>query len=193
MNRWKLSRERALARLRDLKFAFRDYVDSQFGFRAKDCGTCQTPCCADAEFVNVNITRLEGEAILRVLGDTARFSAKDRVRILDRAARTVETLGLESAIDTFATTYACPLFEPGTGCLVHSEAKPAPCIHHGCYEAPEHLPDEASRIEVERTVAELNREVYGADESQWGYLTIPVWMTRLARHRRVECESADAD
>ena len=152
------------------------------------------------EFLEIRLTdlALSGESYAEVKGETIYVDGaipgeRVRVRILDRAARTVESLELESAIDTFATTYACPLFEPGTGCLVHSEAKPAPCIHHGCYEAPEHLPDEASRIEVERTVAELNREVYGADESQWGYLTIPVWMTRLTRHRRVECESADAD
>lgn len=183
MNRWRLSRERAFARLRDLKREFRDYVDSGFGFRAKDCGTCLTPCCADAEFVNVNVTRLEAEAMLRVLGDEKRFSPAARDRVLDRARDAVATYGLDNAVDSFGTTYACPLFEPGTGCLVHHDAKPAPCIHHGCYEAPEHLPDDASRIDVERAVADLNREVYGASESHWGYRTIPVWLTRLERRR----------
>ncbi len=183
MNRWKLTRERAFARLRDLKLEFRGVVDSRFGFRAKDCGTCLTPCCADAEFVNVNVTRLEAEAMLRVLGNENRFSPDTRDRILDRARDAVETYGLGASADSFDTTYACPLFEAGTGCLVHQDAKPAPCIHHGCYEKPEHLPDEASLVDVERAVADLNREVYGASDSQWGYRTIPVWLTQLARRR----------
>ncbi len=183
MNRWRLSRERAFARLRDLKLEFRDYVNSRFGFRAKDCGTCLTPCCADAEFVNVNVTRLEAEAMLRVLGDERRFSPAARERVLERARDAVAIYGLDNAVDSFGTTYACPLFEPGTGCLVHQDAKPAPCIHHGCYEAPEHLPDEASRIDVERAVADLNREVYGASETHWGYRTIPVWLAQLERRR----------
>lgn len=183
MNRWKLSRERALARLRDLKVEFRLYVDSTFGFRAKDCGTCLTPCCADAEFVNVNVTRLEAEAMLRVLGDSARFTPVDRELVLDRARDAVEAYGLLDAPDSFAATYACPLFEPGTGCLVHHDAKPAPCIHHGCYETPELLPDDDSRVAVERAVADLNRDVYGSEESTWGYRTIPVWLTQLERRR----------
>lgn len=192
MPRWKLSRDRALARLKLLKEGFREHVNSQFGFRAKDCGTCLTPCCADAEFVNVNITRLEAEAMLRVLSDTSRFSLAERAHILDRARNVVETYDLLAATDSFATTYACPLFEPGTGCLVHRDAKPAPCIHHGCYERAEDLPDEASLVEVERSVADLNRDLYGPQESQWGYRTIPVWLVQLERRKTPAGESSSA-
>lgn len=185
-----MTRERALARLKDLKSQFREHVDVRFGFRAKDCGTCLTPCCADAEFVNVNITRLEAEAMLRVLDDDDRFTPDERRRVLDRTRAAVETYGLDAASDTFATTYACPLFEPGTGCLVHRDAKPAPCIHHGCYDEAEHLPDEASLIDAERAVADLNRDVYGDAESRWGYQTIPVWLVQLERRRGSTTDAA---
>lgn len=183
MARWRLTRERALARLRDVKESLRAHVDQRFGFKAKDCATCLTPCCADAEFVNVNVTRLEADAMMRVLGDDRRFSDEDRARVLTRARDAISAYGLSAEGDTFGTTYACPLFEPGAGCLVHRDAKPAPCIHHGCYEREEDLPGNESLVEAERTVADLNRLVYGADVSRWGYRTIPVWLVQLERNR----------
>lgn len=176
MNRWRLRKERALVRLRDLKDAFRAHVDGRYGFRAKDCATCSAPCCADAEFVNVNVTRLEAEAIDRALVRLDDREPGARSRVHDRARATIAEYGLDASPDSFATTYPCPLFEPSAGCLVHREAKPAPCIHHGCYERAEDLPDEASRERVERDVADLNRDVYGPDERRWGYRTIPVWL-----------------
>jgi hypothetical protein len=173
------TREGALARLKRIKDGFSAYIATRYAHRAKDCGTCPAPCCGDAEFVNVNITRLEGEAVMRTLAASPRITAEHRARILARARDAVRRYALDRATDTFATTYACPLFEPGRGCLVHYKAKPAPCIQHGCYDRWQDLPDEVELGRVERRVAALNRGLYGEDESRWGFQTIPVWIVRL--------------
>jgi hypothetical protein len=175
-----LTRDRALARLKHLKDRFSAYIAARYAARAKDCSTCATPCCADAEFVNVNVTRLEGEAILRALRLSPRVTPEHRERILERARAAVRTYGFGRSSDTFATTYACPLFEPGKGCLVHYKAKPAPCIQHGCYDRWQDLPDDLGLARTERRVADLNRALYGDDESVWGFRTIPVWLVALA-------------
>jgi hypothetical protein len=180
MKRPKLSRDRALARLKSIKDRFSAHIAARFAWKAKDCGSCTTPCCADAEFVNVNITRLEGEAILRALRLSPRISSAKRAEIIAAARAAVGTYRLERATDTFATTYACPLFEPGRGCVVHYKAKPAPCTQHGCYDEWQDLPDEIELRRTELRVAALNRELYGPDESRWGFQTIPVWIARLA-------------
>lgn len=176
-----LTRDRALVQLRRLKDRFSAYIASRYASKAKDCGACSTPCCADAEFVNVNITRLEGEAIMRTLRLSPRVTPERRERVLADARRAVEIYGLDRATDTFETTYACPLYEPGTGCLVHYKAKPAPCTQHGCYDDWRDLPDELELLRTERRVAHLNRAVYaGEDESFWGFRTIPAWIAALA-------------
>ncbi len=180
MPRPKITREQALVQLKRVKDGFSSYIATRFSFRAKDCGTCPAPCCGDAEFVNVNITRLEGEAILRTLSQSPRITPEHRARILERAKETVRRYGLDRTTDTFATTYACPLFEPGKGCLVHYKAKPAPCTQHGCYEHWQDLPDEIELGRVERRVARLNRDVYGDDDRRWGFRTIPHWIATLA-------------
>jgi len=172
-------RERALVHLRRFKDGFSSYIARRYAHRARDCGSCPAPCCGDAEFVNVNITRLEGEAIMRTLENSPRITAERRERIIARARDAVRDYALDTQPDTFAQTYACPLFEPGTGCTVHYKAKPAPCIQHGCYDDWRDLPDELELGQVERRVARLNRDVYGNDESVWGFRTIPVWITTL--------------
>jgi hypothetical protein len=178
------SRTRAFAALRRLKDGFAGYIKRSFAANAVDCRTCTTPCCADASFVNVNITRLEAEAMLATLRRSPRVPPQLLAAV--RAADAVERYQLERAADTFASTYACPLFEPGRGCLVHYKAKPAPCIQHGCYERWQDLPSETQMRRVERRVAALNRQVYGPDERVWGFATIPAWLCRLALEQQ-EC------
>ena len=172
--------ERALTRLRRIKNGFSAYIATRYAWRAKDCADCPAPCCGDAEFVNVNVTRLEGAAIMRALSNSPRVSPEHRARVVERARAAVREYGLDRAEDTFSRTYACPLFEPGRGCLVHYKAKPAPCIQHGCYENWRDLPDEIELGRVERRVERLNREVYGDDERRWGPRTIPIWIATLA-------------
>ena len=180
MTRPLLSKERALVRLRRIKDGFSAYIATRYAWRAKDCASCPAPCCGDAEFVNVNVTRLEGEAILRALANSSRVTPEHRERIVERARAAIRDYGLDRAADTFSTTYACPLFEPGRGCMVHYKAKPAPCIQHGCYDDWRDLPDEVELGRVERRVERLNRELYGGDERRWGLRTIPVWVATLA-------------
>ncbi len=180
-NRPVLTRERALARLREVKQVFAGYINRTFGHKALDCATCQTPCCADAQFVNVNITRLEAEAMLDTIERSPAGGREKLDEVLDRAADCVRRFGLGEEGDTFATTYACPLFEPGKGCLVHWKAKPAPCIQHGCYEDWRDLPETRSLARVERTVEKLNEAVYDEPSEM---LTIPVWLLKAANDRR---------
>ena len=103
------------------------------------CAACETPgaCCLDAHFVNVHITRLEAAAIGKVL---ARLPKEQREKVYQRIEDAVETYELSAEGDTFRQKFACPLYEKGTGCLVHHEGKPLPCIQHACYEAAENLP-----------------------------------------------------
>lgn len=180
MARRPLTKDEALTRLKRIKDGFAAYIATRFATRAKDCGSCPAPCCGDAEFVNVNITRLEGEAIMRTLANSPRITAEHRAEIVARARRAVRDYGLDRTTDTFSRTYACPLFEPKKGCLVHYKAKPAPCTQHGCYEDWRDLPDEIELRRVERRVANLNRDVYGEEESRWGFKTIPAWIATLA-------------
>jgi CTP:molybdopterin cytidylyltransferase MocA len=97
-------REGALARLKRVKDGFSASIATRYAHRAKDCSTCPAPCCGDAEFVNVNITRLEGEATLRTLADSPRVTPEHRARIVARARETVRRYELDRAVDTFATT-----------------------------------------------------------------------------------------
>jgi hypothetical protein len=170
-----LTEHEALAQLQRVKTSYQSFIKVNFEHKADDCRTCPTAgsCCTDAHFVNVHITRLEAMAIRQTLELSPRLSVAARKAVYQRAHRTVEKYGLRVTGDTFSQTYSCPLFEPGTGCLVHRRAKPAPCIQHGCYENWEDLPPAGLQSRVEHRVEQLNLEVYG---NSWAWLPTPVWL-----------------
>lgn len=173
----KLSEAAALARLQRSKAAFQSHVKLNFERAARDCAACPTPgvCCTDAHFVNVHITRLEAVAIRETLARTPRLGEDERRAVYSRARAAVERYDLaRTEGDTFARTYSCPLFQPGTGCLVHRRAKPAPCIQHACYDRWEDVPPLTLQWREERRVEQLNNEVYGA---AWAWLPTPLWLT----------------
>jgi hypothetical protein len=174
----KLAETPALVQLRRTKQHFAAYINQHYAAKAKDCRTCQTVCCADDHFVNVNITRLEAVAIWRTLQNSPRISQALRAQLLQRAVATVVKYRLSSEGDTFQQTYSCPLFEPGIGCVVHWKAKPAPCIQHGCYEDWQDLPDNTQFQRVERRVERLNTQVYSHQAVE--YAPLPVWLVRIA-------------
>lgn len=168
--------QEALARLQRVKAAYQTSIKLGYEHRAVDCGACPTAgvCCTDAHFVNVHITRLEAVAIRETLRRTPRLTEAERRGVYRRARAAVERYGLRAGGDTFAQAYACPLFEPQVGCLVHRRAKPAPCIQHACYENWEDLPPASLQSRAEHRVEQLNREAYGA---AWGWLPTPLWLT----------------
>ena len=77
-----------------------------------------------------------------------------------RIDEAISKYDLSSEGDTFSKTYACPLFEKGTGCLVHHEGKPLPCIAHACYENKNDLPPDELTAEQEGLVGKLNELTY---------------------------------
>lgn len=170
-----LSEIRALDELEKLKSDYQRFIKINYELRAQNCETCPTQgaCCLDAHFVNVHITRLEARAIQKTLGKLTQEKQKE---IYWRARETVEKYGLKTSGDTFAQTYACPLFETGTGCLAHSESKPAACISHACYENAADLPPENFREEIEDQIEKLNKRVYG---NRLIWLPIPVWLSLI--------------
>ena len=172
----RLTEAEGVARLRQGKAAFQTHVKLNFEHRAMDCRVCPTPgvCCTDAHFVNVHITRLEAVAVRETLERTPRLNEDERRAVYGRAREAVSRYGLGAAGDTFAQTYACPLFVKGTGCLVHQRAKPAPCVHHACYEDWADVPPASLQWREERRIERLNAEVYGA---AWEWLPLPVWLT----------------
>jgi hypothetical protein len=118
--------------------------------------------------VNVHITPLEAAAIrerLDILDNERRASVHRRV---DEA---IQKYALKGEGDTFAQTFACPLFETGTGCLVHGDAKPLPCITHACYERKEDLPPDELLAEQEAIVDKMNERLY-AKPTRW--LALPI-------------------
>ena len=167
-----LSEKQAAQKLRRLKSDFRSFLKSNYEHRAKDCGTCETKgaCCADAHFVNVHITRLEAVVIREEL---QKLSAEKQSEIYQRINETIEKYGLKSEGDTFAVTFACPLFEKGVGCLVHS-VKPSPCIQHACYDRREDLPPDELQIEAEEKIERLNEKIY-KKFPRW--LPLPVYLS----------------
>jgi hypothetical protein len=167
-----LTEIRALRELEKLKSDYQDFIKTNYEHRAQNCATCPTKgaCCLDAHFVNVHITRLEAAAIQETLG---KLSEEMQKKIYRRAEETVEKYDLKTTGDTFAQTYACPLFEKGTGCLVHSESKPAPCISHACYENEADLPPGSFQEAVENQIERLNKRVYG---NALTWLPLPVWL-----------------
>jgi hypothetical protein len=110
-------------------------------------------------------------AIVEVLKE---FPEEQRDRIEKRIAETIIRYGLADAGDTFSQKYACPLFEPLAGCLVHGKAKPLPCIHHACYENENDLPPDELLDEAAAQVEKLNRRVYGDRPVRWLPLPIAV-------------------
>lgn len=169
-----LSEKQSLLKLRKLKNNFRAGIKENYEHRAKNCAVCETKgaCCLDAHFVNVHITKLEAVLIREEL---QKFSAEKRQEIYRRIAETIETYGLRSAGDTFAKTFACPLFEKNTGCLIH-EVKPMPCIQHACYENKKDLPPEELQTEAETRIEKLNEQTY-KKLPRW--LPLPVWLDLL--------------
>jgi hypothetical protein len=167
----RLPEKQGLNKLRQVKDAYRETVRAGYEHRAKNCLTCETKgaCCLDAHFVNVHITRLEAAAIRGVLDG---LPEEKRERVYRRVDETIEKYGLRAEGDTFARTFACPLFEKETGCLVHEMGKPLPCIQHACYERREDLPPDELLTEQEETVERLNRRVYG--NNVW--LPLPLWL-----------------
>jgi hypothetical protein len=172
----KLSEALALATLRREKVAFQTHIKLNFEPAARPCSACPTPgvCCTDAHFVNVHITRLEAVHVRETLNRTPRLSDEARRAVYERARAAVMRYDLRAAGDTFAQTFACPLFEPGVGCLVHARAKPAPCTQHACYDNWEDVPPVELQWRVESHVERLNERVYGA---AWAWLPTPLWLT----------------
>lgn len=160
----------ALRKLAMVREDFRATIVGKYEPNAKDCSACEVQgvCCTDEHFVNVRVTSLDGEAIGRA------------VRALPEPIRSRVAERNESALLSLAMTdsalYSCPLFEAGTGCLVHREAKPLPCINHACYESKKDLPPDELLEAAEREVAMLNNRTYGFG---WTLEAIPFWLRRL--------------
>ena len=120
-----ISERKALRKLKVIKDELKADVAERFEHRAKSCESCETPgaCCLDAHFVNVHVSRLEAKAIKAVLGS---LTVEKRNQVYGKIVSAIERYGLTSDSGSFDRTYACPLFEPGIGCLVHDEGKPVP-------------------------------------------------------------------
>ncbi len=168
-----LTESKALKELNKLKTAYRDFIKTNYEENAKSCLTCETKgaCCTDAHFVNVHITRLEAVAISKTLG---KLDEEKQREIYKRADETIEKYDLKLDGDSFAKTFACPLFEKEVGCLVHKDAKPAPCISHACYENQVDLPPEHLQEQMENHIERLNKRTYG---NSWAWLSLPVWLS----------------
>ena len=185
-----LSQTQALAKLHELKTEFASKIRRDYEHRAKSCDTCSTPgaCCLDAHFVNVHITLLEAVAIGRVID---RFPAAKKSQIVQRVEETIPEYGLSEEGDTFANTYACPLFEKGIGCLVHRDAKPLPCITHACYENRNDLPPDELLAEQEGRVAKLNELTY-RKPARWLPLPVAIRSAQSASTARPRSSSESA-
>lgn len=164
-----IAETKGLARLRQIQKEFAEEIRAGYEHKARSCRACKTPgaCCLDEHFVNVRISRLEAVAINGVL-ETLPVERQQAVERRVRSA--IERYKLDEAIDV-ATTYSCPLFESGLGCLVHDKAKPLPCIAHACYENEKDLPPDELLDEREIAVEKLNQKVYGKSEP---WLPLPV-------------------
>ena len=170
-----LTKTNALKDLRKLKTAYQKLIQTDYEYKAENCEICPTKgaCCVDAHFVNVHITRLEASAICEIL---AKSGEEKQREIFNRIKKTVEEYNLANSGDTFAQTFACPLFEKGNGCLVHKKGKPAPCIHHACYENEEDLPPDELLTKTEKRIERLNTKTFG---NAWNWLPLPVWLDSM--------------
>jgi hypothetical protein len=171
----KLSETKALEALLRLKTEYAAEIRETYETRAKPCSVCSAPgaCCLDAHFVNVEITRLEAVAIRKALSE---MDPELRNRVYDRVGKAIVNFGLDRPGGR-KRTFACPLYEKGIGCLVHSTAKPIPCIQHACYERQEDLPPDSLQYEGEREVERLNRLTY-SDAPSWLPLPLAIMRTR---------------
>ena len=171
-----LSEKQSLIKLRAVKNDFRALIKQNYEYRAKDCRTCETQgaCCTDAHFVNVHITRLEAVLIREELG---KLSPAKQNEIYRRIVETIEKYNLSAEGDTFQKTYACPLFEKGVGCTIHS-VKPIPCIGHACYERKEDLPPDELQAQAEEKIERLNAQTYKKFPN---WLPLPVFLELLNR------------
>lgn len=169
-----LSETNSLKKLRNLKSAYKKRISENFEHRAKDCLTCPTKgaCCLDEHFVNVHITKLE--AVL-IKNDLQKLPLEKQTEIYKRIENAIEKYDLKSEGDTFAKTFACPLFEKGIGCLVH-EVKPVPCIQHACYERKEDLPPDELQTDAEEKIERLNEQTY---KNFPNWLPLPVWISKI--------------
>jgi len=169
-----LSEQKAIARLKELTTDFKNRIAEGYEQAAKSCLTCETQgaCCLDAHFVNVHISRLEAAAIKQEL---QKLSTEKQLDVYRRIEDAIEKYGLSREGDTYAQTFACPLFEKGTGCLVHRVGKPVPCITHACYENAADLPPDGLQSEQEKRIDDLNTQTYGRQQ-QW--LPLPVALSR---------------
>ncbi|MCY7377015.1 MAG: hypothetical protein LH472_13735 [Pyrinomonadaceae bacterium] len=165
----------ALHDLQKLKSDYQNFIKENYEHHAASCETCPTKgaCCLDAHFVNVHISKLEAVAIRKTL---SKLNEKKQHEIYARVTETVEKYDLKSDGNSFAKTFACPLFEKNVGCLVHENGKPAPCISHACYENKEDLPPDNLQATVENKIQRLNRRTYG---NRWNYLALPVWLDSI--------------
>jgi hypothetical protein len=172
-----VSEKHALLKLQRLKTDFQNSIRENYEHKAKSCLTCETKgaCCLDAHFVNVHITRLEAVSIKQEL---QKLPVEKQTEIYRRIEQTIEKYGLKSSGDTFAQTYACPLFEKEIGCLVHVSGKPAACIQHACYETSVDLPPDELQTEIETEIERLNEQTYKTFP-QW--LSLPVWLVQTKR------------
>lgn len=175
------SETEALAELQRLKTSYQNRIRREYEHAADDCATCQTKgaCCTDAHFVNVHITRLEALAIRETLERTPRLTEDEKRAVYLRAEEAVLRYQLRASGDTFSQTFACPLYQPEHGCLVHRRAKPAPCIQHACYRDWSDLPPHSLEERAEHRVERLNEEVYG---KEWAWLPLPLWLTLVDPH-----------
>lgn len=169
-----LSEKNALTKLAILRDDLAREIREGYEHKAAPCLTCSTPgaCCLDAHFVNVHISRLEAAAInakLETLTD------KHRGEVLRRIEATIAEYNLSREGDTFDQKFACPLFEKGTGCLVHDDGKPVACTMHACYENAADLPPDELQIAQEQKIDDLNARTYGRRD-QW--LPIPLAIKR---------------
>ena len=158
-----LGQTQALARLKKLKENFRSEISETFERRAKSCMTCETQgaCCLDAHFVNVHISRLEAAGIKQTING---FSEEKQIEINGRIDAAISKYALTDEGDTYGQTFACPLFEKGTGCLVHEQGKPVACITHACYENRADLPPAELQAGQEQLVDDLNTRTYGRSQ-----------------------------
>ncbi|NNE99765.1 MAG: hypothetical protein HKN25_12160 [Pyrinomonadaceae bacterium] len=179
-----LTKTKALAKLKKMKTNYQRFVRDEYEHKAKDCLTCEVQgiCCTDAHFVNVHITRLEAVAITKALEKLDRATLEI---VYQRVSETIEKYDLNDSGDTLEKKFACPLFEKGTGCLVHKEGKPLPCITHACYENKEDLPPNTVQLKRESAVELLNTRTFG---NAWNWLPLPVWIRKIATERTENTE-----
>lgn len=170
----RLSESEALTRLEKTKSAYRNEIREKYEPKAKNCLTCEVQgnCCVDEHFVNVHVTKLEAVAILKSLQN---LDEQKRKKLFEKIEKNVDKYDLKETGDTFAQTFACPLYEQGTGCLVH-HVKPVPCIQHACYERKEDLPPDELQTEAELKIERLNSQTYTQNLKP---LPLPVWLNKL--------------